>query len=486
MITTAFQPSSLSVDRLLALSEATFDRVILITGVPAREDGEPMWASLDEAAVAGHPHGLLAAIDAIVHVHKWVSMVNSIRKPAPIETLTLRWSTTIEDGFDGDAATLNPFGWIHLGHGCVVHNFELVEDDLDYGGEEYIAIPGISNGNEDENYLSCSEVTANQAANRDHWIHGPSVVLCQPDWSISAESGRIHLAHAPVDFRVNDSNQFYDAAHGATLRPYRLNGWTEWVATAESTWRDWAVNRYKGEHMKQTKAEKERSNAKRTRKTSQARRGIPMSKGQPEDIQVLLDALGSKDARRILDALLVLHEFVGLEDGVELDEVMYFWNNDAHLETGKLELFVKPLGELMQCDLDGERDLVYEIRMHACDLLSLTNKDAVPYLLLGVDGPHASVDTLKSALIGLVRFEATYAGDAIYTSIFDEDFESFYGDDILAAVEGGYDQLVALGKLGDDRAFDLLVKALAHEDWGDMAAEVLAEIDTERSMEVLG
>ena len=211
-----------------------------------------------------------------------------------------------------------------------------------------------------------------------------------------------------------------------------------------------------------------------------------MSKGQPEDIQVLLDALGSKDARRILDALLVLHEFVGLEDGVELDEVMYFWNNDAHLETGKLELFVKPLGELMQCDLDGERDLVYDIRMHACDLLSLTNKDAVPYLLLGVDGPHASVDTLKSALIGLVRFEATHAGDVIYTSIFDEDFESFYGDDILAAVEGGYDQLVALGKLGDDRAFDLLVKALAHEDWSDMAAEVLAEIDTERSMEVLG
>lgn len=211
-----------------------------------------------------------------------------------------------------------------------------------------------------------------------------------------------------------------------------------------------------------------------------------MSKGQPEDIQGLLDALGSKDAHRILDALLVLHEFVELEDGVELDEVLYLWNNDAHFESGKLDPFVKPLGELMQCDLDGERDLVYDIRMHACDLLSLTNKDAVPYLLLGVEGPHASVDTLKSAMIGLVRFEATQAADAIYTSIFDEDFKSFYGDDTLAAVEGGYDQLVALGKLGDDRAFDLLVEALAHEDWSDMAAEVLAEIDTERSMEVLG
>ena len=67
MITTAFQPSALSVDRLLALSEATFDRVILITGVPANKDGEPMWASLDEAAVSGHPHGLLAAIDTIAH-----------------------------------------------------------------------------------------------------------------------------------------------------------------------------------------------------------------------------------------------------------------------------------------------------------------------------------------------------------------------------------------------------------------------------------
>ena len=164
---------------------------------------------------------------------------------------------------------------------------------------------------------------------------------------------------------------------------------------------------------------------------------------------------------------------------------MYQWNNDAQFNSSKLDPFVNPLGELMQCDLDGERDLVYEIRMHACDILSLTNKDAVPYLLMGVEGPHASVDTLKSALIGLVRFEATHAVDAIYTSIFDQDFESFFGDDILAAVEGGYDQLVALGKLGDDRAFDLLVKALAHEDWGDMSAEVLAEIDTPRSKEVL-
>ena len=66
-----------------------------------------------------------------------------------------------------------------------------------------------------------------------------------------AGSGRIHLAHAPVDFSVNDSNQFYDAARGVTLRPYRLNGWTDWVVAAESAWRDWAVNTYKGEHMKQ-------------------------------------------------------------------------------------------------------------------------------------------------------------------------------------------------------------------------------------------
>ena len=209
-----------------------------------------------------------------------------------------------------------------------------------------------------------------------------------------------------------------------------------------------------------------------------------MSEGQ--GTQGLLDALGSKDAPRILDALLALHEFVDLHDGVELDELMYQFNNDAQFDSSKLDPFVNSLGELMQCDLDGERDLVYEIRMHACDILSLTNKDAVPYLLLGVEGPHASVDTLKSALIGLVRFEATHASDAIYTSIFSEDFESFFGDDTLAAVEGGYDQLVALGKLDDDRAFDLLVKALAHEDWGDMAAEVLAEIDTARSKEVLG
>ena len=200
----------------------------------------------------------------------------------------------------------------------------------------------------------------------------------------------------------------------------------------------------------------------------------------------MLDALGSKDVRLIQDALLTLYEYVEISDGSELDEIFYQWNNEALYDSSKITPFVKAMGELMQCDLEGERDLVYEVRMHACDLLSVTSKDAVPYLLLGVEGPHASVDTLKSALIGLVRFEAKHAVDGIYTSIFDQDFESFYGDDILAAVEGGYDQLIALGKLGDERAFDLLGNALAHEDWGEMAAEVLAEIDTQRSKEVLG
>jgi len=210
-----------------------------------------------------------------------------------------------------------------------------------------------------------------------------------------------------------------------------------------------------------------------------------LSEEQTVDTQALLDALGSKDVRLIQDALLTLYEYVEISDGSELDEIFYQWNNEALYDSSKLTPFVKSMGELMQCDLEGERDLVYEVRMHACDLLSVTSKDAVPYLLLGVEGPHASVDTLKSALIGLVRFEATHAADAMYTSIFNADFERFYGDDILAAVEGGYDQLVALGKLGDDRAFDIIVKALAHEDWGEMAAEVLAEIDTQRSKEVL-
>ncbi|WP_338174085.1 hypothetical protein [Candidatus Poseidonia alphae] len=256
MIATTFQPSDFTVDRLLALSEATFDRVILITGVPASKDGGPAWSSLDEVAVSGHHHGLLAAIDTIIHVHKWMSMLNSIRNQIPLESLNLRWSTTIEGAFDGKPSTTNPFGWIHLGHGCEVHAFELVEDDLNLCSEEYIATPGISNGNEDENYISCSEVKR-RIKQQSGTIGFMALPLCYANQigNFLAESGRIHLAHAPVDFRVNDSNQFYDAEHGATLRPYRLNGWTAWVATAESAWRDWAVNIYKGEHMKEQKHE---------------------------------------------------------------------------------------------------------------------------------------------------------------------------------------------------------------------------------------
>ena len=203
-------------------------------------------------------------------------MVNSFRSPAPIETLTLRFSTTIEGAINGEASTLNPFGWIHLGHGCEVHAFELVEDDLDYGGEEYIAIPGISNGNEDENYLSCSEVKR-RIKQQTGTICFMALPLCYANQigKSLAESGRIHLAHAPVDFSVNDSNQFYDATHGATLRPYRLNGWTDWVAAAESAWRDWAVNMYKGEHMKQTKTEKNTKQCKENNENKHEEGGEP-------------------------------------------------------------------------------------------------------------------------------------------------------------------------------------------------------------------
>ena len=66
------------------------------------------------------------------------------------------------------------------------------------------------------------------------------------------------------------------------------------------------------------------------------------------------------------------------------------------------------------------------------DLLSLTNKDAVPYLLLGVDGPPQALIPCTTDRFNCFK---PHAGDAIYTSIFDEDFESFYGDDILAAVK---------------------------------------------------
>ena len=81
----------LSIDR--CWRSVTFDRVILITGVPAREDGEPMWASLDEACRS--PSWLLAAIDTIAHVQQWVAMVNSFPSPAPIETLTLRFRSPL-------------------------------------------------------------------------------------------------------------------------------------------------------------------------------------------------------------------------------------------------------------------------------------------------------------------------------------------------------------------------------------------------------
>ncbi len=203
-----------------------------------------------------------------------------------------------------------------------------------------------------------------------------------------------------------------------------------------------------------------------------------------EDINLHLERIASKDSEQILDTLAIfLYENIDAGDEYELDE-LYAWNSPVPVNTEILEPFVQSLIELTTFDSGSSVDIDSEIRMFATDLLGWTDSRAVPALIAGVGGEFASADTIGHAVRGLVRFNAVEASDIIFKSIFNADFAEF-DDDEVGALDAGYDQLVALGKLDDDRAFNLLQQGLDDEDWNEMAIELLGDINTPRSQQML-
>ncbi|MGB1678909.1 MAG: hypothetical protein ACPHFV_02580, partial [Poseidonia sp.] len=234
---TLFAPDELTPEHMISFGSQTYGAELLITGVPTNSQGEPSWATLDDLLATPHAHGMLACIETISHVHQWVSMTAG-ELVSPFPRLKVRFAATIDEAIDGKATTVNPAAWVHLGHGCLEHGFEVVEGLEPWEDEEIESIPGLSNGHEDEDYRSVTDI-AQRIAHQQGNILFMALPLCYAQ-QIAAklcQNNRIHLASASTDFRVNDTLQFYDGATHGERMDQSLSSWSQWVRAVEGAWR---------------------------------------------------------------------------------------------------------------------------------------------------------------------------------------------------------------------------------------------------------
>ena len=172
-------------------------------------------------------------------------------------------------------------------------------------------------------------------------------------------------------------------------------------------------------------------------------------------------------------------------DDYELDEVMYNWNPPVKIKPSPY------LGEMLNLLVDLTKynevesmDESYEIRMFATELLAFSDLDCKETLLGMVIGEHASIDSVGPATMGLVARDCREYCDVLFESLFGEiptpDSIEF------ALTEKDHNTFIALGKLQDQRIFDILADYINRDELNWMAEEILIEIDNECSERIIG
>jgi HEAT repeat protein len=183
-----------------------------------------------------------------------------------------------------------------------------------------------------------------------------------------------------------------------------------------------------------------------------------------------LEQILSGNPKQILDTLDYLVETIGLED-------RYPWNSPAPDNADLLLPFVESLNQLTSYDDE-------EFRVTAVELLRWSNDlRSVPFLIKAID--DELYDVREGAIKALAQLEATDACDAIHIRLL-RDFEEEYADENgLSIIDDCNYHLVALGKLDDDRAYEILQRGLDNDDWREFTKETLCEIDTTRARQML-
>ena len=226
------------------LGSALFDRIsqmdfpddyveLVITGVPTNKDGKPIWESVDDLISNPYSHGFLEAIGAVTQIIKSVQLyLFSAQDNAP--ELRIRFVAKIRDVFSQNKGWKNPLAWIHIGHGQKCFDYKLLDDLEDWEPEEYDEIPGISDGHEDEDIIS-SEWLSDAIKTMQGELLFVGLPLCYSAQigEVLMQSGKIVKIHAPYDFKVSESLEFYDARNGRILPKHTLTDWTDYVRVFE-------------------------------------------------------------------------------------------------------------------------------------------------------------------------------------------------------------------------------------------------------------
>ena len=122
--------------------------------------------------------------------------------------------------------------------------------------------------------------------------------------------------------------------------------------------------------------------------------------------------------------------------------------------------------------------------MFAVQLLRWSNDlRAESFLIKALE--DESYDVREGAMMAVAQLGITDACDPIYIRCL-LDFEEEYADENgLSIIEDCNYHLVSLGKLDDDRAYEILQRGLDNDDWREFTKETLCEIDTTRARQML-
>ena len=226
------------------LGSALFDKIdqmdfpddyveLVITGVPTTKDGKPIWESVDDLISSPYSHGFLEAIGAVTQIIKSVQLyLFSAQDDVP--ELRIRFVAKIRDVFDQNKGWKNPLAWIHIGHGQKCFDYKLLADLEDWEPEEYDEIPGISDGHEDEDFISSEWLRdAIRMMHGELLFVGLPLCFSSQIGEVLMQSGKIIKIHAPYDFKVSESLEFYDARNGRILPEHTLTDWTGYVRVVQ-------------------------------------------------------------------------------------------------------------------------------------------------------------------------------------------------------------------------------------------------------------
>lgn len=233
--------SGISVELFKMISEEEFDSdevELIITGVPTNKDGKLRWSRVEELVSDPYTHGLLDAISTISHIIRTIDHYRTmLEKNMP--SLKVRFVSKITDTFVPDQEHRNPIAWIHLGHGIKEFTYKEVGGLEDWEEPEYESVPGLSNGNEESDFLSAEWIRDTISMMKGKILF-TALPLCYSFQigSVLSNSDNLCCIHAPYKFSVPSTLEFYDCNDERVLPDHTLTAWAKWVRLFEQHSRD--------------------------------------------------------------------------------------------------------------------------------------------------------------------------------------------------------------------------------------------------------